>query len=110
AAIEAEIAHIRSLAVDALRRRWRVIYGRAPPAARLGLHERSRQGQGTDRRIPRRPAADQQARSTILWREGHLRRLRKTENSRLTLVLWPATTIERLSTAELTAAWLEHPR
>jgi hypothetical protein len=33
AAIEAEIAHIRSLALDALRRRWRVIYGRTPPTA-----------------------------------------------------------------------------
>jgi hypothetical protein len=27
AAIEAEIAHLRSLAIDALRRRWRVIFG-----------------------------------------------------------------------------------
>ncbi len=33
AAIEAEIAHIRSLALDALRRRWRVMFGRTPPAA-----------------------------------------------------------------------------
>src|SRR5438876_6675916 len=33
AAIEAEIAHLRSLALDALRRRWRVIFGRTPPAA-----------------------------------------------------------------------------
>jgi hypothetical protein len=33
AAIEAEIAHLRSLAVDALRRRWRVVFGRMPPAA-----------------------------------------------------------------------------
>ena len=32
AAIEAEIAHLRSLALDALRRRWRVIFGRTPPA------------------------------------------------------------------------------
>src|SRR5439155_12332295 len=32
AAIEAEIAHLRSLALDALRRRWRVILGRTPPA------------------------------------------------------------------------------
>ena len=32
AAIEAEIARIRSLALDALRRRWRVIFGRTPPA------------------------------------------------------------------------------
>ena len=32
AAIEAEIAHLRSLALDALRRRWRVIFGRPPPA------------------------------------------------------------------------------
>src|SRR5256886_15441591 len=33
AAIEAEIAHLRSLAVDALRRRWRVVFGQTPPAA-----------------------------------------------------------------------------
>ncbi len=33
AAIEAEIAHLRSLALDALRRRWRVMFGRTPPAA-----------------------------------------------------------------------------
>jgi hypothetical protein len=33
AAIEAEIAHLRSLALDALQRRWRVIFGRTPPAA-----------------------------------------------------------------------------
>src|SRR5262245_2918146 len=32
AAIEAEIAHLRSLALDALRRHWRVIFGRLPPA------------------------------------------------------------------------------
>src|SRR5262249_1422849 len=32
AAIEAEIAHLRSLALDALRRHWRVIFGRTPPA------------------------------------------------------------------------------
>jgi Protein of unknown function (DUF2924) len=32
AAIEAEIAHLRSLARDALRRHWRVIFGRTPPA------------------------------------------------------------------------------
>jgi hypothetical protein len=32
AAIEAEIAHLRSLALDALRRHWRVIFGRRPPA------------------------------------------------------------------------------
>jgi len=32
AAIEAEIARIPSLALDALRRRWRVIFGRTPPA------------------------------------------------------------------------------
>jgi hypothetical protein len=32
AAIEAEIAHLRSLALDALRRRWRVMFGRTPPA------------------------------------------------------------------------------
>jgi hypothetical protein len=33
AAIEAEIAHLRSLALGALRRHWRVIFGRTPPAA-----------------------------------------------------------------------------
>src|SRR5262249_14633597 len=32
AAIEAEIAHLRSLALDALRRHWRVIFGRTPSA------------------------------------------------------------------------------
>src|SRR5436190_21657492 len=32
AAIEADIAHLRSLALDALRRRWRVTFGRTPPA------------------------------------------------------------------------------
>jgi hypothetical protein len=32
AAIEAEIAHLRSLARDALRRHWRVRFGRIPPA------------------------------------------------------------------------------
>ena len=32
AAIEAEIAHLRSLARDALRRRWRAVFGRPPPA------------------------------------------------------------------------------
>jgi hypothetical protein len=31
AAIKAEIAHLRSLALDALRRHWRVIFGRTPP-------------------------------------------------------------------------------
>ena len=30
AAIEAEIARIRSLPFDALRRRWRVMFGRTP--------------------------------------------------------------------------------
>jgi Protein of unknown function (DUF2924) len=33
AAIEAEIARLRSLALDGLRRRWRVVFGRTPPAA-----------------------------------------------------------------------------
>jgi hypothetical protein len=33
AAIEAEIAHLRLLALDTLRRRWRVVFGRTPPAA-----------------------------------------------------------------------------
>ena len=32
AAIEAEIAHLRSLARDAARRHWRVVFGRTPPA------------------------------------------------------------------------------
>src|SRR5260370_22390975 len=32
AAIEAEIARIPALALDALRRRWRVVFGRRPPA------------------------------------------------------------------------------
>src|SRR5207247_6788324 len=32
AAIEAEIARLRSLALDALRRRWRAVFGRTPPA------------------------------------------------------------------------------
>src|SRR6516162_416499 len=32
AAIEAEITHLRSLAIDALRRHWRVVFGRTPPA------------------------------------------------------------------------------
>jgi hypothetical protein len=32
AAIEAEIAHLRSLALDALRRHWRVTFGRTPPS------------------------------------------------------------------------------
>jgi hypothetical protein len=32
AAIAAEIAHVRSLAPDALRRRWRAEFGRKPPA------------------------------------------------------------------------------
>jgi Protein of unknown function (DUF2924) len=33
AAIEPEIARIRSLALDALRRRWQAAFGRTPPAA-----------------------------------------------------------------------------
>jgi hypothetical protein len=32
AAIQAEIAHLHSLALDALRRHWRVTFGRTPPA------------------------------------------------------------------------------
>ena len=32
AAIEAEIACLRSVAIDVLRRHWRVIFGRTPPA------------------------------------------------------------------------------
>jgi len=31
-AIEVEIAYLRSLALDALRRRWRAVFGRTPPA------------------------------------------------------------------------------
>ena len=34
AAIQAEIAHLRSLALDALRRHWRVIFGRTPPLSK----------------------------------------------------------------------------
>src|SRR5437868_15401746 len=33
AAVEAEIAGIPLLALDALRRRWRAVFGRTPPAA-----------------------------------------------------------------------------
>jgi hypothetical protein len=33
AAIEAEIARLRSLALDGLRRHWRAVFGRTPPAA-----------------------------------------------------------------------------
>jgi hypothetical protein len=33
AAIEAEIARIRSLGIDALRRSWRAVFGRTPPTA-----------------------------------------------------------------------------
>ena len=33
AAIEAEIARLRSLALDVLRRRWRAVFGRTPPKA-----------------------------------------------------------------------------
>src|SRR6516162_1778219 len=32
AAIEAEITHLRSLTIDALRRYWRVVFGQTPPA------------------------------------------------------------------------------
>src|SRR6516162_8524043 len=32
AAIEAEITNLHSLAIDALRRHWRVVFGRTPPA------------------------------------------------------------------------------
>ena len=32
AAIAAEIDHIRSLQLDALRRQWRLVFGRMPPA------------------------------------------------------------------------------
>jgi hypothetical protein len=32
-AVEAAIAHLRSLAIDALRRHWRVIFGRRPPVS-----------------------------------------------------------------------------
>jgi hypothetical protein len=37
AAIETDIARIRSLAPDALRRRWRMVFGRLPPAA-VSMH------------------------------------------------------------------------
>jgi hypothetical protein len=33
AALEAEIARLRSLALDVLRRRWRAVFGRTPPKA-----------------------------------------------------------------------------
>jgi hypothetical protein len=33
AALEAEIARLRSLAFDVLRRRWRAVFGRTPPKA-----------------------------------------------------------------------------
>jgi Protein of unknown function (DUF2924) len=33
AAIESEIAHLRSLAINALRQRWRTVFGRVPHAA-----------------------------------------------------------------------------
>src|SRR6516225_4131948 len=33
AALEAEIARLRSLAFDALRRSWRAVFGRTPPTA-----------------------------------------------------------------------------
>jgi hypothetical protein len=32
ASVEAEIAHLHSLALDALRRHWRLVFGRTPPA------------------------------------------------------------------------------
>jgi hypothetical protein len=32
AAIEAEVDHIRSLGIDALRKRWRLMFGKTPPA------------------------------------------------------------------------------
>ena len=31
AAIEAEVDHVRSLGIDALRRRWRMMFGAVPP-------------------------------------------------------------------------------
>jgi hypothetical protein len=34
AAIAAEIDRIRSLRLDALRRQWRLVFGRVPPAVR----------------------------------------------------------------------------
>jgi hypothetical protein len=49
AAIEAEIAHLRSLALDALRRHWRVIFGRTPP-----VDQRRQAGHFGDR-IEQRP-------------------------------------------------------
>jgi hypothetical protein len=35
AAVEAEIARVRSLSGDALRRRWQVLFGRSPPPQQL---------------------------------------------------------------------------
>jgi hypothetical protein len=49
AAIEAEIAHLRSLALDALRRHWRVIFGQTPP-----VDQRRQAGHFGDR-IEQRP-------------------------------------------------------
>jgi len=42
--IEAEIAHERSIALDALGRRWRMIFGRMPPADAYRLASLSRPG------------------------------------------------------------------
>src|SRR5262249_30210706 len=57
AAIEAEIAHLRSLALDALRRHWRVIFGRPLPAENLRENANLHQGWqaapvGSDQRDP----------------------------------------------------------
>jgi Protein of unknown function (DUF2924) len=57
AAIEAEIARIRSLGIDALRRRWRAVFGRTPPLAlskdllgrMLAFHMQERAFGGLDR-------------------------------------------------------------
>src|SRR6266699_259499 len=40
AAVAAEIARLRSLAPDALRRHWRAVFGRTPPAASKDLLRR----------------------------------------------------------------------
>jgi hypothetical protein len=57
AMVEAEIAHIRSLGIDALRRRWRAVFGRTPPTAltkdllgrMLAFHMQERAFGGLDR-------------------------------------------------------------
>ena len=53
AAIADEIAHVRSLSPEALRRRWRVEFGRRPPA---GL-SRDLRGRMIAMRIQEQPSA-----------------------------------------------------